>query len=242
MKKNDFILIQASMVEDLGLSGNRLIIYALIHGYCKDGIHEFTGSINYICEWTNLTRNTVISTLKSLVADGLIVKREYTANSVKFCAYSLGGGAKIAPVVQNFDEGGANFELSGSAKIAPNNTNSNNKDKHKDNISIVASQETEDEFAERIYALYPTKCPQRNTTLGKSYKDKERIKKLLKIYSKEDIEKVVKKEIEEKYGKCYMSNFSTFLNNFPDPQSLFEEGISQECQETNNPYPQGYWQ
>lgn len=114
-------------------------------------------------------------------------------------------------------------------------TNKTNKEKE-------LKEKANDEFVDKVYAMYPSKCPVRNTYLGKCAKDKERIKKLLKIYSKEDIEKVVKKEIEEKYGKCYMSNFSTFLNNFPDPQSLFEEGISQECQETNNPYPQGYWQ
>ena len=108
------------MVTELGLSGNRLIVYALIHGFCKDGIHEFHGSINYICEWTNLTRNTVMSVLKSLVDDELVTKREYTEHNVKFCAYQIRGSAKIAPLVQKFD--------GGSAKIAPNNITNNNID------------------------------------------------------------------------------------------------------------------
>lgn len=77
----------------------------------------------------------------------------------------------------------------------------------------------EDAFIERMYALYPTKCPKRGTTLGKSHKDKERIRKLLKQYSMEEIETVFKREIEEKYEKHYMQNFSTFLNNFPDPNN-----------------------
>ena len=114
------------MVTDLQLSGNRLIIYALIHGFCKDGEHEFMGSINYICEWTNLTRNTVIATLKSLVDDGLIVKKEFTTNNVRFCSYTLGGSAKIAPVVQNTNDGSAKIDVGGSAKIAPNNIIYNN--------------------------------------------------------------------------------------------------------------------
>lgn len=82
------------------------------------------------------------------------------------------------------------------------------------------------EFIERMYALYPTKCPVRGATLGKSYKDKERIQKLLGQYTEDEIESVFKNEIEEKYGKHYMQNFSTFLNNFPDPnctQLVFEE-------------------
>ena len=78
----------------------------------------------------------------------------------------------------------------------------------------------EDEFVERMYSLYPSRCPKRATSLGKTKKDKERIRKLLKCYSMEEIERVFKHEIEEKYEKQYMQNFSTFLNNFPDPNSL----------------------
>lgn len=78
----------------------------------------------------------------------------------------------------------------------------------------------EDEFVERMYSLYPSRCPKRATSLGKTKKDKDRIKKLLKCYSMEEIERVFKHEIEEKYEKQYMQNFSTFLNNFPDPNAL----------------------
>ena len=75
------------------------------------------------------------------------------------------------------------------------------------------------DFIERMYAMYPNKCPKRGTSLGKSRKDKERIRKLLKTYSMDEIESVFKREIEEKYDKHYMQNLSTFLNNFPDPHS-----------------------
>ena len=76
------------------------------------------------------------------------------------------------------------------------------------------------EFVERIYKIYPSTCPMRGTSLGKCKKDKERIKKLLKEYTEEQIEYIVKKEVEDKYGKNYMQNFSTFLNNFPDPSCV----------------------
>lgn len=74
-----------------------------------------------------------------------------------------------------------------------------------------------DDFVDKIYKLYPTTCPMRNSPLGKSYKDKERIRRLLKSYSMADIERVVRNEVETKFGKAYMQNFATFLNNFPDP-------------------------
>ena len=67
-----------------------------------------------------------------------------------------------------------------------------------------------------MYGLYPSKCPKRNVSLGKCFKDKDRLKKLLKNHSFEMLKFTIEKEINEKYNKSYMSNFSTFLNNLPD--------------------------
>ena len=147
MERNDYITIQSYMVTELGLSGNNLIIYALIHGFCKDGIHEFKGSINYICEWTNLTRNTVIAILKQLVESELLVKRTYKENNVTFCAYSL-GSAKIVPPVQNIDEG--------SAKISPNNNIDNTKLK-KDKEESISKSASDVELFEKCWIEYRRK-------------------------------------------------------------------------------------
>mgnify|MGYP003428887408 CR=1 FL=1 len=83
------------------------------------------------------------------------------------------------------------------------------------------------EFVDRMYALYPTKCPKRNTSLGKSMKDKVRIKALLKTYTQEQIEQVIRSEVDANYGVNYMKNFSTFLNNFPEPANESEHPITQ---------------
>lgn len=96
-----------------------------------------------------------------------------------------------------------------------------------DNNSVIYKEEKDskekeiEEFVEYIYKLYPTKCPVRMISTGKSVKDKKRIEGLLKRYSMEDIERVVKKEVEDKLGKHPLKNFSTFLNNFPDPNDMF---------------------
>ena len=82
-----------------------------------------------------------------------------------------------------------------------------------------------DDFIDRMYLIYPSRCPKRNASLGKTKKDKDRIRKLLKYYSMDEIERVFKHEIEEKYEKQYMQNFSTFLNNFPDPYSLDQPSL-----------------
>lgn len=79
------------------------------------------------------------------------------------------------------------------------------------------SNNTVNDFVDRMYEIYPSRCPKRNASTGKSHKDKERIKRLLKLYSEEQIEQVIRSEVENNLGINYMKNFSTFLNNFPAP-------------------------
>ena len=97
-----------------------------------------------------------------------------------------------------------------------------------------------DDFVDRMYALYPAKCPKRGTYLGKSQKDKVKIKSLLKTYSESDIEFVIRWEIEQKYNKAYMLNFSTFLNNFPDPTQI--DGYNKLNNTSTNTLPKGWTQ
>ena len=99
-----------------------------------------------------------------------------------------------------------------------------------------------DEFVDRMYALYPAKCPKRGAYLGKSQKDKVKIKSLLKTYSESDIEFVIRWEIEQKYNKAYMLNFSTFLNNFPDPTQIDGYNKLNNTSNNTNTLPKGWTQ
>lgn len=75
------------------------------------------------------------------------------------------------------------------------------------------------DFVDKMYSIYPATCPKRNTSTGKSRKDKDRIKRLLRTYTREQIEQVIRAEVDNNYGVNYMKNFSTFLNNFPEPST-----------------------
>lgn len=145
LRENDYIAILSPFVTKLGLSGNKLIIFSLIHGFCRDGEQEFKGSINYISEWTNTSRNTVISILKELVDLGLLEKRDYVVNGVKFCAYKVGSQV-FAPPVQNCDEG--------SEIIAPNIIDNNTKEKNEIDKSISKSS---DDLFETCWVAYRRK-------------------------------------------------------------------------------------
>jgi DNA-binding MarR family transcriptional regulator len=113
-------IVVTEEMRALGLSGNDLMVFALIYGFSQDGQGCFYGSLNYICETCGISRRTAIYILNDLVERGFLLKEENIQNGVKRVLYQVNrGSAEIAPVVQKLH--------GGSAKIAPNNI--------KDNIS-----------------------------------------------------------------------------------------------------------
>lgn len=113
-------IVVTEEMRALGLSGNDLMVFALINGFSQDGQGCFYGSLNYICETCGISRRTAIYILNDLVERGFLLKEETIQNGVKRVLYQVNrGSAEIAPVVQKLHMG--------SAEIAPNNI--------KDNIS-----------------------------------------------------------------------------------------------------------
>ena len=129
MKNGDYITILAPMSSKLKLSGNNLLVFALIHGFSKDGEHAFYGSISYISSWLNISKNSVIDTLRVLTESGLLTKDEEIKNGVKFCNYKsqydsilqkLDSGCETAPVVAKKKRGGCKSQQ-GSCETEHNN-------------------------------------------------------------------------------------------------------------------------
>lgn len=113
-----------------------------------------------------------------------------------------------------------------------NNTNNSYTNKEIEDKSSI--EKVVNEFVDAMYALYPTKCPKRNASLGKSRKDKIKIRRLLKTYSQEEIERVIRHEVDNNYGVNYMKNFSTFLNNFPDPNEVETKDVDTPMSKTSD--------
>ena len=107
-------IVVTEEMRALGLSGNDLMVFALINGFSQDGQGCFYGSLNYICETCGISRRTAIYILNDLVERGFLLKEETIQNGVKRVLYQVNrGSAEIAPVVQKLHRG--------SAEIAPNN-------------------------------------------------------------------------------------------------------------------------
>ena len=114
---DQYIVLQGWMISDLKLKGNELIIYACIYGFSQAENQVFSGSLQYLADWTNSTRQTVINSIKSLIEKGYLEKTEKVINGVKFCEYQ---SKNLTGVVKKFDGGSQKNCMGGSQKSLPN--------------------------------------------------------------------------------------------------------------------------
>ena len=83
----NYIVIQGWMVNELNLKGNGLMIYAIIYGFSQLENQRYTGSLQYLADWTNSSKQGIQKSLKLLIKKNLIVKEDKVINGVKFCEY-----------------------------------------------------------------------------------------------------------------------------------------------------------
>lgn len=103
IRDDNYYVVHGWMRTKLELSGIDLDIYAIIYGFSQDGETEFTGSIQYLCDFTGASKPTVINSLKRLVEAEYLIKRTETINNVTFNKYkvSLGGSKDSLLPVKN---------------------------------------------------------------------------------------------------------------------------------------------
>lgn len=97
IKNENYILITGFMVNELGLKGNELLIYAIIYGFTQAEGQTFNGSLQYLADWTNSTKQGVLKNLKSLIDKGYISKKKTVVNGVNIVEYystKFNGGIK----------------------------------------------------------------------------------------------------------------------------------------------------
>lgn len=160
MKKKAYIVIESWMVNELGLSGNELICYAVIYGFSQDGESEYKGSQSYLAECMNVTRETVVRILKELTKNGLIVRREEINERGKIFYYSARIPKEEAQVTK-------------SNLGCEEMSHDNNKDKEENNKLFSKK----DELFEECWVAYRRKGNKKKAkAVWNKLKDKEREK------------------------------------------------------------------
>lgn len=106
LKPENHIDLHGWMITELGLKGSELIEYAVIWTFSQHTANQmFTGSLTYLSEWANISKVSAIKALNGLQEKGLIEKKEFYENGVKFCHYRASdwGGKETLPGVKNFN-------------------------------------------------------------------------------------------------------------------------------------------
>lgn len=134
------------MVNELSLTGNDLICYALIWGFTQDG-NFWEKSHTYISEWLGVSKRCVIDILKRLVKQGYLEKKDYEVNGVKFCKYRA--------VVANFT-GSEDSAQGGSEDSSQCLINEDKKEKKEKEI-IKEKEKEKDELFEQCWEKYRRK-------------------------------------------------------------------------------------
>lgn len=89
VKDESYFQISGWMINRLGLKGTTLNVYAIIFGFTQDGESEFTGSRQYLCEFTGATKPTIDKSLNELIDKHLIIKKSNVINNVLFNKYKV---------------------------------------------------------------------------------------------------------------------------------------------------------
>ena len=84
MKSENYVVIQGWMIKELGLKGNELLVYALIYGFSQTEGQKFTGSLQYLEDWCNSSRQGIIKCLQSLQQKQLIIKKDLAYNKATY--------------------------------------------------------------------------------------------------------------------------------------------------------------
>lgn len=144
IKNENYILIQGWMINELQLKGNELLIYAIIYGFTQTENQLFSGSLQYLAEWTNSTKQGVIKCLKSLIDKEYIGKNEKYINNVKFCEYYT---TKFNRVLNKVEQG--------IKQSLPNNIDYNIEDNKEYNTTTDTIY---DFLQENGFVLTPIQC------------------------------------------------------------------------------------
>ena len=140
---NNYYVINGWMINRLRLKGVSLSAYAIIYGFSQDGENEFTGSLQYLCDFCGgVSKPTIIKALKELTEKGYIIRREETINNILFTRYRVNpniinsfftGSKNSLPVVKNISEGSketlpdsSKDSFMGGKETLPNKESNNN--------------------------------------------------------------------------------------------------------------------
>ncbi len=231
VKDGNFISIQSFMVRDLQLKGNELLIYAIIYGFSQAENQIFSGSLQYLADWTNSTKQGVLRCLKTLLEKDYIQKNEKILNGVKFCEYYA---TDLSMVLNKVEYPDKQSLTEGIKESLPNNIDSDNTE------DTIAKKKIEKAPQENTHTLFDRLYPNYNFSEALIAKMREWI--TYKVERKEDYKeqgmKSLLKQVEKKCSEfgdnaicdliddCMANNWKGIIFDRLKPQDAKNTGSS----------------
>ncbi len=84
VKSDNYFVVPGWAILELGLKGNDLLVYSIIYGFSQDD-NYFCGSLKYLEDWTNSSRQGVLKNIKYLLDEGLIERLDKVSEFKTIC-------------------------------------------------------------------------------------------------------------------------------------------------------------
>lgn len=180
VKDDSNFQIYGWMVTQLKLKGNELLIYAIIYSFSQnnDGNGIFNASTAYLCEWTNLSRRSVIDCISSLIHKNLIIKLSDNAHKRKPNFYKI--NSQILKITSE--------ETSLVSKPLVKKVHKTSEKTSHNNISTTTTTTTIEKQLDFICKLYTTEITNR---LCCSAIETEALKKFIEQYGVDAIKNAI---------------------------------------------------
>ena len=125
LKEHNDVTLKAFMVNDLHLSGNELIIFAVVYSFSQDGESCFYGSRKYLASWCQIHEGAVDYQLNKLLKKGLITKSHTRREDGSLCSILRANLPLIESLMgqsQKFESGDTKICDSHSQKFSTGHT------------------------------------------------------------------------------------------------------------------------
>ena len=170
LKEHNDVTLKAFMVNDLHLSGNELIIFAVIYSFSQDGESCFYGSRKYLASWCQIHEGAVDYQLKKLLQKGLITKSHTRREDGSLCNVLRANLPLIESLMghsQKFDSGvskicdnhSQKFETGHSQKFESNKEELNTKENTKEDKNEIPFSTIIDYLNEKAKRRYKPSTP-----------------------------------------------------------------------------------
>lgn len=183
IQSENFITIQGFMRTELNLTGNDLLVYAIIYGSCQDGESRFSGSLQYLADWCGATKQGIQKNLKNLLDRNLIKKETRTVNGVILVAYYT---TELHGMQLSCTNSISNISIR-------DNTNNIQQELFNTNKEVINKEDTYKEKVQKFVDDFNSICVSLPKCIRITDKRRKSIISILKKYTDEEIAEVFKK-------------------------------------------------